>query len=577
MADSRDLPEKASSETDGLTEDEFRKAVRSKFSEVEIDLILELISRVPVAVWAASGKQHDFAVQLWSPGAEKLYGFSKQDVFGKNYIEKFVNRLERRQAILDHETLEDTRLPYRNLARDQRSDKTSRLMLTQGIALWHPVLRHYLQGEITVDATDVPGKDRSWLEQVLTPESVRSLLEHFTKMTQAAFESLESVIEIAGALIKVFLGESAECLVLVDRPGAHLLVVGRNAPASLCEFDPKAVVRWCMSTEKITLVVDYNDSHPPARTRSPHVARFPERVQKISKKSPFAVGLVQDEDNRSRGGIFIYLAPGETFSQLTDGVLAAVCGTIKLALAIEEKIAQTKREGSLAAAERERQATTRLARQYRHAVLKKAQLLELLAGLLRENINNQERITQTADALSSMSKNLAETGKSFETNLTPEQFNLTDVLSSVTGGIIQAYPNIKLSRDTFPQMTMHGIRPFIEGAIENLLLNAVEAQGLAGEIGVICEIIRGGRSQRYLDLLICDNGPGLPIEVREKIRVGQQITTKGEGHGLGLVIARLSLDECGGAIEPLTDPIRGWRGACFRVRLPLATFKAKKR
>jgi PAS domain-containing protein/anti-sigma regulatory factor (Ser/Thr protein kinase) len=561
---------------DGPSEEEFRRVVRSRFTDVEIDLILELVSQLPVAVWAASGESDGFAVRLWSPGAERLYGFKKEEVFGENYIERFVNRLERRQAIADHKSLEELRQPYRNLARDQRTDKTTRLMLTQGIALWHPVLRHFLQGEIAVDATDVPGKDRSWLEQVLTPEAVQSLLEHFIEMTQAAFVSIEKVAEVARTLIKVFLGESAECLVFVERASAPLLLMGPGASVSSGEFDPRAVVRWCMNTGQATLTVDYIDRFPPPRTRGPHSSRFPERLEELSTKVPFAAAVIKDEANLPRGGVFLHLAAGGTFSELTDGVLAAVSCTVRLALAIEEKIAQTKQEGSLAAKERERQATTRLARQYRHAVLKKADLLEFHAGLLLET-PTPERISRIANALSAMSHNLVATGKSFETNPSEERFSLGDVLSSVTGAIIDAYPDIHLSRDDFPQVTMSGVRPFIEGAFENLLLNAVEAQAYKGEIGVHCGRVRkSGRSQQSLDVFVCDNGPGLPAAIREKIREGQQITTKGSGRGLGLLIARLSFEECQGEMEPMTHSVSGWRGACFRVRIPLIARKAQK-
>ena len=554
---------------DGLTEKEFRQAVRAQFTDVEIDLILELISRVPVAIWAASGEAHDFAVRLWSPGAEQLYGLSRDDILGQNYIQKFVNRLERRQAIADHKTLEESRSPYRNLARDQRGDKTTRLMLTQGIALWHPVLKHYLQGEVTVDATDVPGKDRSWLEQVLTPESVRSLLERFTEMTQAAFVSVEKVVDVAATLIKVFLGESAECLVFVERLGAQLAQVGQGSSSISCEYEPKAVVRWCMLAGKSGLVVDYVERQPPERNRSPHSVRFPNRLHKVSKPSPFAVGVVYDETKRPRGGTFVYSASG-SFSELTEGILAAVCGTVQLAIAIEEKILQTQREGSLAAKERERQATARLARQYRHAVLKKADLLAFYSELLLEQ-PDQDRISRTAAALNSMSQNLRTTGKGFKPEVSEEDFSLADVLSAVTGAVMSDYPDITVTRENLPQVDMHGIRPFIEGAFENLLLNAVEAQQFTGEIGVWCgPVVRPGRRlQSEVDVFICDNGPGISVEVREKIDKGERITTKGDDRGLGLVIARRSFEECGGELRTLPSPYAGYRGACLKVRLPV--------
>jgi len=361
--------------TEGLDELEFRRVVRSRFTDIEIDLILELVARLPVALWAASGEADDFAVRLWSPGAELLYGYSKDDVLGRNYIETFVNRLERRQAIVDHKIVETTRRPYRNLARDQRRDKTTRLMLTQGIALWHPVLQHYLQGELTVDATDVPGKDRNWLEQVLTPEAMRKLLDHFTEMTQAAFISVERVTQVAITLIKVFLGESAESVFFVERPGMQLSLVGGAAPATNCEFEPKAVVRWAMGTAESTLWVDYIERQPPKS--GGHAVQFPKRLSKVTTPAPFAVGVVRDDVAHARGGVFVYLAPGDTFSELTDGILAAVSGTVKLALAIEAKVVEAQRAGTLAAKDRERQATIRLARQYRHAVLKKANVLEI--------------------------------------------------------------------------------------------------------------------------------------------------------------------------------------------------------
>jgi signal transduction histidine kinase len=251
-----------------------------------------------------------------------------------------------------------------------------------------------------------------------------------------------------------------------------------------------------------------------------------------------------------------------------------VCGTVKLALIIEDK---------LSVKERERQATDRLAHQYMHAVHKKADLLQVLSELLQEMAPTQlsdsgggtkaiidtKRLSQIASSLRGMSTSLIQTGKDFETKLSPENVNLADVLSWVTGAVMNTYPTIRVTREDFPQVEMYGIRPFIEGAFENLLLNAIEAQQYKGEIGVFCTSTLDSQNQSCVDVYICDNGPGLADEVREKVGKGERITTKGEGRGFGLEIARRSFAECGGEIHPHENTKPGWHGACFRVRVPV--------
>jgi hypothetical protein len=80
--------------------------IRTAFTEDEINLILWVAWRLPIAIWAAEGRDEDYAIRLWTPGAEKLYGFSKQEALNKNYLNLFVDIKERIQAEYDHEKYE---------------------------------------------------------------------------------------------------------------------------------------------------------------------------------------------------------------------------------------------------------------------------------------------------------------------------------------------------------------------------------------------------------------------------------------------------------------------------------------
>ncbi|MGB0318253.1 MAG: ATP-binding protein [Pseudomonadales bacterium] len=66
-------------------------------------------------------------------------------------------------------------------------------------------------------------------------------------------------------------------------------------------------------------------------------------------------------------------------------------------------------------------------------------------------------------------------------------------------------------------------------------------------------------------LRIKDDGPGVPIALRERI-FRPYVSTKGagEGHGLGLALARVFAERSGGSLELETTK----KGACFVFTFP---------
>jgi len=101
----------------------------------------------------------------------------------------------------------------------------------------------------------------------------------------------------------------------------------------------------------------------------------------------------------------------------------------------------------------------------------------------------------------------------------------------------------------------------------NLIKNALDVVGKNGQIWISCrEIIKKQKGQREVEILIEDNGPGIPAAIRDKI-FDPFFTTKDVGHGsgLGLFIVHDIIEMHGGSIR--IESIPG-QGTTFIVWLP---------
>lgn len=90
--------------------------------------------------------------------------------------------------------------------------------------------------------------------------------------------------------------------------------------------------------------------------------------------------------------------------------------------------------------------------------------------------------------------------------------------------------------------------------IGNLLENAFDAlEEQTGERSVSLYV----SDENDALMIVCDdNGGGMSEEVRQKI-LSEKYTTKGEGHGTGLVLIRQILDKCHGSLEIETEEGEG--------------------
>ncbi|HET9984073.1 MAG TPA: ATP-binding protein [Longimicrobiales bacterium] len=108
----------------------------------------------------------------------------------------------------------------------------------------------------------------------------------------------------------------------------------------------------------------------------------------------------------------------------------------------------------------------------------------------------------------------------------------------------------------------------IKGVLLNLLLNAADAMPDGGTIRVWTEVRADVRAGGLVAVHVADEGSGVPPELRERI-FQPFFTTKKQGSGIGLAVARRTVDQHGGRLY-FDTPSELVQGAEFVVELPLA-------
>ncbi len=196
-----------------------------------------------------------------------------------------------------------------------------------------------------------------------------------------------------------------------------------------------------------------------------------------------------------------------------------------------------------------------------------AQLLEqeLERPALREYT---QVVIQEADRLRSLMEKL----------LTPQQtsshfapLNIHEVLERVRSVVLAEMPEgLTVQRDYDTSLpTLHGDKEQLIQVALNIVRNAAQALQGRGMITLRTRIARQVtlmKKRRRLAVMvqIIDNGPGIPVHLRDKIFY-PLVSGRPEGHGLGLTLAQDFVSQHHGSIEFESEPGR----TCFTITLPL--------
>lgn len=105
----------------------------------------------------------------------------------------------------------------------------------------------------------------------------------------------------------------------------------------------------------------------------------------------------------------------------------------------------------------------------------------------------------------------------------------------------------------------------LKEVLVNLVVNACEAMGHGGHLTIEEEEADSQTLGRAAVIRVCDDGPGIPESIQEKV-LQPFYTTKEEGTGLGLSIAVRIVEEHGGWLDLTSTE---GRGTVFIITLPV--------
>ena len=141
-----------------------------------------------------------------------------------------------------------------------------------------------------------------------------------------------------------------------------------------------------------------------------------------------------------------------------------------------------------------------------------------------------------------------------------EPLALDDIVRQAAESLAAEVPGAaaRLHIETAPGVRLAGDRELLAQALLNVLKNASEASADAAIR------VAGLRSGKMVEVLVRDEGPGLPAESLDRI-FEPFYTTKEKGMGIGLYLTKRIIEAHGGTIRALS---RAGEGTEFRIALP---------
>ena len=182
------------------------------------------------------------------------------------------------------------------------------------------------------------------------------------------------------------------------------------------------------------------------------------------------------------------------------------------------------------------------------------------------NCDSLERLQRECDRLEELMKSVLSFSRSSEFEMEPInlpsllQHLLSRLKSRLTRFNVEA--NLQTISDCPPIL---GNPRALEQVFINLINNANQAmQETGGKLAIKIQTIKTADNTQFVETSVADTGPGIPIELQEKI-FKPYFTTEKSGTGLGLAIANKIIEAHNGTIDLESFP----GASVFHIRIPI--------
>lgn len=187
--------------------------------------------------------------------------------------------------------------------------------------------------------------------------------------------------------------------------------------------------------------------------------------------------------------------------------------------------------------------------------------LEILRGKLAEDAPEVDVIGREISRLDRVVKTFLDFNRPVEPQM--RRVDLSEIGRDIVNLLRPqaASKNVQMVVDCPGKAIIEGDHDLLQQAILNVVMNGIEAMENGGTLTV-----RTGRSGGLCVLSVCDTGPGIPQELRDRI-FSLYFSTKRQGSGIGLALAFRFVQLHNGSLDFSSE---AGKGTIFRFSFPEA-------
>ena len=209
----------------------------------------------------------------------------------------------------------------------------------------------------------------------------------------------------------------------------------------------------------------------------------------------------------------------------------------------------------------------------------KLKLRDQVDGQLQETLDRSTRtIVQQVESMKEMVNAFSTYAQPVRAKLAPLDINhlLQDVVELHTSHLSEIELDLKLDPN-LPNIKANSSA--LRQVFNNLIINASHAlEGIDNPKIVFFSNMATNVTGEYIDVVIEDNGSGIPEDIRESL-FDPYVSSKAKGSGLGLAIVKRIVEEHSGSVWA-HDATRGNGGTAMHLRLPInamQTYRGNRR